>query len=494
MSLTDIPIGTFVEVKVRDNRGLQYAREIDRAAKQARKVKGTISGVSRSSGRSVLAIDGLSISLTSDTDIIPANNGMFDELFGEMRSDDLIGDESGYHSIGDAVLFSGSLRSIARLEDSYSLAPGSDDLVGVGEPSARVEVLAMLPGGFRLFTQGQAIQQYQLYRSGESLAEDPTGDPKLRIRQLYLAAPSLFGLPVGFIAGKLRVRDNREFLFDEYLDGARLYVYPAGSLALEASVFTPVAPLKTRFETWRDLLVQLRWFPGQNWRGNVYSLMRFDEDIERNRDVRYYGASLEGKHDFLKMWGNGALLRGTDKGRPQEAYAYDVGVGLRARGLPFRPGVSVSYAVGSGDRDGSDQISGDFRQTGYDDNSSRVWGLASFSHFGEVLDPELNNLSILTATFGVRSRSRVSLDFAAHRYLLMEPSDELDHVGLDAPGTLLTGESLDVGYGADGILALRDVLPGMHLTYKVGVFLPGSAFSSAAGQAWSHKLELRIDP
>ncbi|MEZ4416593.1 MAG: alginate export family protein [Gemmatimonadota bacterium] len=469
------------------------AARVDLYAKTSRTVKGTVTAVNRAAGRTVLYVNGFPIEITRETDVDDEAGGMFTELFGELKSEDLIGDDPGYRQIGSNLFVSGSLRPIAQVQSSFSLAENSDDVFGIGEPSARAEMMAVLPGGAKLFAQGQLRTRYELYRTEDVLADEVSTDPEVQLRQLYVSAPSLLDLPIGVTAGKQRVRDNREFLFDEYLDGLRVYAYPLQPLVLEASFFAPVVPLRDRYETWKDLLLQARWFVGDDWRTNVYMLRRSDTDEARGRNVRYYGASLEGKHDFLKVWGNGALLRGEDKGRAQDAYAWDVGVALRARHLALQPGVSLSRAKGSGDRDGGDATSNEFRQSGYHDNSSRVWGLASFRHFGEALDPELSNLNIVTASVGIRTASRFSLDLVGHQYWLVELTDQLDNVDLETSDTPLSGGSYDVGYGADVVLALRDVFPGTHFTYKLGAFVPGDAFENSAGLAWLHKLEFRID-
>ncbi|MDH3225388.1 MAG: alginate export family protein, partial [Gemmatimonadota bacterium] len=484
---------SWMELKVDDpGAATPVATRIDAYAKPSWTVKGTVTAVIRDGGRTTMYVDGFPIELDAHTDVEEEAGGLFAELFGELKSDDMIGDDPTYRQIGSRVFLSGSLRPIARVENSFSLASGGEDLFGVGEPSARVEMMSVLPVGAKLFAQAQLRGRYELYRSEDALGDEVSSEPELHLRQLFLSVPSLFDLPVGLTAGKLRVRDHREFLFDEYLDGLRFFAYPFQPVVLEVSFFTPVVPLRDRLEAWQDLLAQVRWFGGEDWRANVYVLRRWDSDVGRGRNVRYYGASLDGEHEFMKLWGNAALLRGEDKRRRQEAYAFDTGLALRARSWPLRPGVSLSFAKGSGERDG-DGASQEFRQTGYEDNSSRVWGLTSFRHFGEVLDPELSNIEIATATLGFSTPSQFSLDLAGHKYWLVEPSDKLDQTDLETPDEPLTGESRDLGYGGELVLGLRDFAPGAHFTSKLGVFVPGEAFEDPADAAWVLKLEFRLD-
>ncbi|MEZ4422013.1 MAG: alginate export family protein [Gemmatimonadota bacterium] len=490
LALSAFEIGEWVEIRLVDAGAQPWtARRVELYAKRTRTIEGTTGRVVRGPDGTILDVGGIPVKLSRATDVDEEAGGMFAELFGEMKADDMIGDDPGYRQVGHHLFFSGSVRPIARVERGFGLAAGADDIFSVGEPSIRLEGMAVLPEGMRLFAQGQIRSRYELYRSSDAHADDVANAPELQMRQLFLSAPSLAGAPLGVTVGKQRVRDTREFLFDEYLDGIRLYAYPLQPLVLEASFFTPVLPLRERYETWRDLLLQARWFPNDDWRAAVYALRRWDSDPERGRNVRYYGGSLEGEHDALRVWALGALLRGSDKGREQRAWAWDTGLALRARHLALQPGISLSLARGSGETAGGTE----FRQSGYHDNSSRVWGLASFNHYGEALDPELTNLEVATASVGIRHGSRTSLDLVAHRYRLVQPTDELDTIGLDVADEPLTGESLDVGHGVDGILAVRDLLPGIHFTYKLGVFLSGHAFVDTADPAWLHKLELRID-
>ena len=489
-SIGDLRLGEPVEIKASwTDDGALVAHRLQTGAKASLKVKGTLQGIEPHEEDGTLWLSGIPILLNQGTDWIETDNGLFTELFGVLKADESLGDDGGYHQLGSRVLLSGSLRPIVRVRDN-SLDGVAPDRRGVSEPSARLEMLVTLPG-VNLFAQGRVRSPYEFYRSGDE-PESGAGSAEWELRQLYLSARSPFGLPVGFTVGKQRVRDNREFLFDDYLDGVRFYAYPLAPLVLEASFFWPVVPRRDKFETWRDVLLQARLFPAEDWRATVYSLTRHDDDLSRGRNVRYYGASMEGKHGFFKLWGNGALLRGEDKGRVQEAWAWDGGVGLRARGLPLRPGVSFSVARGSGDADKGDGVSREFRQPGYEDNSSRVWGIGSFRHFGEALDPELSNIEVVTASVGFRTRERLSVDFVGHRYRLLAQADELEDVALHIPSELIEGVHF-LGSGADLIVAMRDFLPGVHFTYKAGVFIPGSAFELGTPRAWVHKVEFRVD-
>jgi len=488
--------GAWVEVKAKVEGDGWVARSVNTYdVKPAATIKGTIAEVraNQDSGY-VVVLEGVPINISQATDFATDQDDLIDELFGELKSDDELGEDSGYRlAIGSRVFVSGSIRSSGRLEDSFSLQEKADDYFGVGEPSARLEVLGILGPHAKVFAQLQTGASYELYRSDDAAASAPANSPQTRLRQFYVAWDQIAGRPAGLVAGKLRAKDEREFLFDEYLDGLRLYAYGLRPLVLEASVFWPVAPLKDRFQSWRDVLLQARVYPNDDWHARAFTLVRFDQDTTRNRDSRYVGVAVDGRQGPLKTWGSITALRGQDKGRAQKAYAWDLGLSARARALPGDPSVMAGVAVGTGDRDPDDEVSNDFRQTGYQDNSSRLWGLASFKHFGEVVDPELTNLRIASIGVGLRPHEDFSIDLVAHRYRQDRLSTELDQTELRVGDDVLDGEVGEVGTEFDLIMGAKELFGSLALSYKLGAFVPGKGFDQDMPPAILHRLEFRLD-
>lgn len=495
-----VSVGDWVEVKAKrsgdDANSELVAREIEISAiKPQATIKGTVELLDPDGAIGehayLVKLLGVPLFIVATTEVEIAD-GFLEELFGEQKSDDALGENSDYRiRVGDRLFMSGSVRPSARLEDSYRLDEDVEDLLGIGESSLRLEALGVVSSGAKIFAQLRTRGNYQLYRS-EDIAEGIDSGSQTQLRQLYFSWRDIQGFPVGIVAGKQRVKDEREFMFDDYLDGVRVYLYRWSPLVLEGSFFLPVAPLSNRFETWRDVLMQGRYFVGDDWEARAFVMQRFDSDVDRNRDSRYWGVAFNGDQGPLKTWGTYTFLTGEDKGKRQDGRAWDVGIAARAKDVPGRPNVSLSAALGTGDLDSSDDVSNEFRQTGYEDNSSRLWGFGSFKNYGEVLDPELSNIQVLTGSLGLQPHSNVSLDVVFHTYRQHRADVDFDRVDLETPAEILNGDSPRVGREVDLILAARDLFGGLAFAYKVGAFFPGPAFETDGRLAMLHRVEFRV--
>ena len=154
----------------------------------------------------------------------------------------------------------------------------------------------------------------------------------------------------------------------------------------------------------------------------------------------------------------------------------------------MRPALTLAYALGSGDdkRPGSQE----FRQTGYEDNTGRFGGFSSFQYYGEVLDPELSNIEIMTVGGGLRFGYSVSLDAVVHVYRQQKPDD-----GLRAALLLQSppdGEERDLGREEDFILAVQNIFKRASASYAFGLFEPGRALNATDRLASRHRVSLRV--
>ncbi|MEE2664567.1 MAG: alginate export family protein, partial [Myxococcota bacterium] len=71
-----------------------------------------------------------------------------------------------------------------------------------------------------------------------------------------------------------------------------------------------------------------------------------------------------------------------------------------APGILRPPALSIGYAYGSGDGDTDFESFGGFRQSVLADNNGKLRGVNRFRYYGELLDPNLSNLQIVTAALG----------------------------------------------------------------------------------------------
>ena len=453
-----------------------------RGLKASDKVKGTITEVGPLADTTqTIQISGLDILVTEGTDL--KSDYLMEELLGTLFSDE--GDANLPHLRVGPLRLAGYARMSTYRDDGYTLSPADDDSL-VGQPA-----LALQIAGF--WTPPVQTMVDVRFSSDQSWADNrlDVGNTTLELLQGYAVLRTRGERGAALVVGKQRVRDQREWLFDEYLDAVRLYLTMARPLVLEASYIPSLFPPPGEsFATWDDLLLRARFIPDSRNEANVYWLKRRDSS-PRRRQPLYLGFSCSGRpSSWLRGWLEATLLRGEDKGRPQRGYAFDFGTTFTTRGR-VRPSLTLAYALGSGEEKlPGDPYSQEFRQTGYEDNSGRFGGFSSFKYYGEVLDPELSNLQVMTAAAGIRFGYSVSVDAVVHAYQQQLPDDEL-RAALPLEGAP-NGSSRDLGRELDFILGVANVLNRASLSYGFGMFHPGQALGATDWVATRHRVSMRV--
>ncbi len=461
--------------------------------KPSDKIKGTITRLAfDSKPPDTIEISGLKIMITEETELYGSARYLEEELFGN-----LIAEEGGINAphirVGERVLLSGDYRQTTRFESRYTLAESQKDDYQDTEPALRLEAAGNWAPEVQSFLQLRLRKKYTFgtFPNRPSTAESTRFEFQAIQAYLLLHAPA--GRKAALMIGKQRVRDRREWLFDEYLDAVRLYVYETQPVVLEASFLPSLFPFRDeKYRTWDDLLFRIRYIPDGKNEASVYMLKRWDSNA-RNREPVYWGLSYYGRpKKFFTGWLQASLLRGTDKQQDQVAYAFDAGATFAATNLSFRPSLTLGYALGSGDKTGSDLVSQEFRQTGYEDNSGRFGGFANFQYYGEVLNPELANIQILTAAAGFRPHRLVSIDATYHTYR-QQRSDDEQEVDLVMPPAFPTGLSKDLGWELDFILGVQKIWQRLNFAYTFGYFKPDKAFGLTKDAATLSRLNLRVE-
>jgi len=142
-----------------------------------------------------------------------------------------------------------------------------------------------------------------------------------------------------------------------------------------------------------------------------------------------------------------------------------------------RTAVTAGYAYGSGDPGMEEFHDTGFRQTGLQDNSDKFLGVASFRYYGELLDPELSNLHVVTAGVGLRFFKKSSIDLVYHWYRQAQAAPFMHDIDFKRDPT---GLSPDIGQEWDLILGIEEM---DRFEFKVvgSIFRPGEAFDPEEG-------------
>jgi len=331
---------------------------------------------------------------------------------------------------------------------------------------------------------------------------------------LYLDQP--FDLPAGIQIGRQNFAEDREWWWDTDLDAIRLYVtYPTLSLEVaiaeelgRESLTDDLADIEdqdiTRFIAKGHLRLSSElnldtFFLHQSDHSssfNVADIIAANLEDEDDANLTWVGVRLSGTLDLLDIFEteywidiarvsgeethyefdelpNGELGVGSVLDQDRSGTAIDVGGTLTLSGIQMgvfsEPALTLAYASGSGD----ESSDGTFRQTGLNDNNGRFNGVDRFRYYGELVRPELENLSVATLSLGLLFNDESSLEIIYHHYAQNHLSTR-HSLRIDQRAN---GGSLDLGDELNLVFGIEE---WEHVEIEAigGIFSPGRAFTN----------------
>jgi alginate production protein len=202
----------------------------------------------------------------------------------------------------------------------------------------------------------------------------------------------------------------------------------------------------------------------------AYVVVRNDR-TENDDSPRFFGLHSSGEiADNFDYWLELAQVRGQAGPDRLRGFGFDVGL-MYVVERDWEPSFAIGYAFGTGDDDPDDGVEERFRQTGFQENEGEFNGVPSFHYYGELLDPELSNISILTLGTGLLPTEESSVDLVYHRYQQQTREADLStRVRADPDGgSRLLGDEVDLVAGFED-------LHRFDLKLVLGYFMPGRAF------------------
>lgn len=334
--------------------------------------------------------------------------------------------------------------------------------------------------------------------------------------QAWLFFDGLARRRVGIQLGRQNFKEAREWWWDDDLDAARMY-FDDGPLHLELGVARELARESTEDDDIDTLhkgvyrgIGQASWLWAPRQTIELYALYHDDrskrddvgtivpEAAEDSSDARltWLGVRAIGQRSTedagtVKYWADFGIVRGRERlyefddantgrrlltersKRDVRGHAFDIGLSWQTP-LKWRPAFTAAYAQGSGD-DGSGTDSS-YRQTGLHNNKARFFGVNRFRFYGELLRPELSNLSVSTLAVGLPFFERSSVELVHHRYRQVKAADSMRDINVDAD---LTGSSRDIGSEIDVIFGFRDALR-WDFAVVASRFTAGDAYGARA--------------
>ena len=387
------------------------------------------------------------------------------------------------------------------------------------EQQAEAEVFYTLGSRLSFLAQARVSMEQDLGADSHSGGSDVY----VERGEMWLTSEFILGLPFSLEIGRLDFEDDRRWWWDDDLDAVRATVTGA-SVELALAVAQELGPTRSdrsfiepASEGVLRVIAEASWDWTSDHTIQLFALLhadrsrtpQVDDIMDRQRadetDARltWLGARATGawtakSASILAYWLDAARVSGHERAvdlmplseqqsvvtartqRDVHGWAFDLGATWTGSSN-FEPRLSLGYARGSGDKSDDDVRDTAFRQTGLNSNAPGFGGVQNFRGYGLLLDPELSNLSIVTAGLGVSLLTSSSLDLVYHHYRQVEPTNALRHARLEAA---LTGRDRSLGHGLDLVLAVEES-DWLEFEVTASAFRAGEAFGPERNE-WTY--------
>lgn len=311
-----------------------------------------------------------------------------------------------------------------------------------------------------------------------------------RVKEMFVLLQDIFASAWTFRIGRQDSEDTRHWLFDDEVDALRA-TYRTSRFALDL-VIAQESLSATDLRQWRITdPPDYYWFYGQYHFGQsrqlaVYSLIQ--KDRQENTQLFFFGLQSWGKlASSLSYWLDFAHVRGREEGQQVQGWGGDISL-LYTANLPWQPAVMLGFALGSGDQGGEEGRDTAFRQTGLEGNNAELTSDVDIQYYGELFDPELSNMLIVTTGAGLRPLPKLALTLLYHDYHQHRAAAVLRDARITAEPT---GRSRALGGELDFIGSW--ILNKVELKLVLAAFWPGSAFAGAKDLAFFAQARVRIE-
>lgn len=377
--------------------------------------------------------------------------------------------------LSDRVLVGGQAAGEIEWDDEFDLDDTNDR--DRTKPEARGKLDAL----WRIDDVGSYALAEVSFGRKDTIREgsDDTYVETLELSRAYASLAITENLQV--LVGRQDFDEEREWLYDEVLDGARAVLH-GGAFELEVggAIGREIAAEKNDYEDTGVVFGNARLCLDPDWEVTAYVLQRTDDNAAGFEPLLFGLRSYARPRYGLGHWLELGLARGDDGARPIRGHAFDVGV-LYTFDTAWRPSLGAGIAYGSGARDGSSESG--YRQSGLQDNTAKLGGVTSVRYYGELLDPELANLTVTTLCAAVRPWRNTSVSLLYHGYrqdtaAALTPDQQLR--------TQPTGLARDLGHEFDLVFGYR-LARQLTVELVAARFEPGAAF---AGDTAAHLIDL----
>ena len=324
---------------------------------------------------------------------------------------------------------------------------------------------------WKFYTDDRVI----LYRKHKNHTTKSSID--LDIKELYLQSYELFDNRVNFLLGRKQLVDARSWWIDKPMDAIGIFnlhdlyryeIYAGGRLS-NSTLFSNDTSLETDLKHTKFIMAH---FDDEWYYLNHISFFVLKEKTtlrSNKKDMHWFGMRLFGDRDInekdkMIYWIDTGINNGKYNYLSKKGFAYDVGI-LYKKDIKYS--VGLSYATASKE----------YKQSIFADNKSKfLQNDIKFRYYGEFLNPELTNISILSIYATYKPSIEKTYILSLHNYKQNSFSNVLHTTSYIIPTNNMqknVGQEVDLLYQYQ--LSLR-------YKYKItfSYFKGGSAFNQVA--------------
>lgn len=363
----------------------------------------------------------------------------------------------------ERLLIGGKIGQRLRLQDDRDLLNESNDNELGLRTDTQVDLLwQFLENGSFVLIEPQGSLDIRWQQDGSS-----EYDSRLRLAR----ANVLLGLGDVVVVqlGRQDFVDDRQWFYDEVLDGVRLLITTKRFVGeIGWSTGRELADGLNKTIGFQNVNLELRWRFTKNHFISGWFVER-EDSIDANFNPRLAGLRWVNRPKTgFRHWVDVAAASGEVGGETIQGFGADIGVNYVAKKLP-RPYGVMALAYGSG-AEGKSQDTA-FRQSGLQGNSDKFGGISRYNYYGEVFEPELSNRAIASVGLGIKPNANFSIDAMWHGYRQVEITKDLGETRLK---TKPNGDSADLGMELDIVFSAR--YQELTVDLLLGLFKPGAAF------------------
>jgi len=436
------------------------------------------------------------------------------------QDDERPDDQFTFQWLKRPLVIGGEFEAELRYREDLSLGRRDDDDLRFSL-NLQLEFLYQLTANTSIYAEFDSHYQEELY----SEDHDTESTRKIKLGELWLAVGGFGNQRFGLQIGRQYFGDQREWWWDKQLDAVRIQ-YKADSFSTQFGLGANPTTISTENDlldpedediTW--LLASADWEWSRKNHFEAFFLSRFDrsatpevgdiiaKELEDDEDgaISWLGLRSRGR---LKASGAGKIYYWLDSGvvygreslidfdsigegnqsivdqrleRTINGWGMDLGATWESK-LPYKPRLTLGYGRGSGDGNTNDSMDRAYRQSGLQSNDDKFRGVNSFRYYGELLRPELSNLTIKTIALGFPLWKDSSLEIVYHRYMQVHAADQLRNSRLR---TNPEGVHRDIGEEFNLILGIEE-WQQLEIEVIAAQFLSGKAFGVFADRTSSN--------